>query len=172
MEAIIVIIIIASIINSLTSKKNKPGQNGKYEKTGQGKSSTGFHGVDEALDELKRHIEETAGVLTSGAGASSGSHASKKNLAPKQRGGTRPKHHKITADTSERTGNRIDERRDESRHAISLAARKAEIAESVAYWEENRLHMAAINNGFNEEMARQHREMHQGMEYHKVKHSK
>ncbi len=172
MEIIIAIIILSSLLGSLTKNKSQAGQgrSGQYEKSDQSRHQRS-EGVEDAWAQLKRRIEEASGATAGSERRISSpvrSDARKPSRAPRQRGGSSPAHRKITADTSEPTGNRIRERIDGARNTSSVAARKAEIAESIAYWEENRAYMRAINDDFNDFIDRQHRDMHQGMKHYKV----
>lgn len=172
MEIIIAIIILSSLFGSLTKNKNQAGQGraGRYERSDQGHSQRS-EGVEDAWAQLKRRIDEASGATAGSERRVNGpirSEARKVSRATSQRGGTTPRHRRVTADTSEPTENRFRDRAEESRISSSVAARKAEIAESIAYWEANRTHMRAINKDFNEFIERQHQELEQGIMDYKV----
>lgn len=168
MEIILAIIVLSGLLGSMNSNKNKAaqGRQRQYEKSDQSSGNNRSEGVEDAWGQLKRRIEEAAGgsaesVRRTSSYARSDAHNPSRSAG--ERGGSSPRHRRITADTGERKGNLIRERIDESRNATSVATRKAEIAESIAYWEANRAHMRAINKDFNDFIDHQHRKMHQGM---------
>lgn len=172
LEFIVVVIILSSILGSFTGKNTKTSSDARrsYDGANRKVAYTKSDNVEDTWNQLKQRIEEAAGLNKSPQRHTNSQRAAGRNQSTeiRKRGGVSPKHRKITADISRPTDNHLFDRGSQS----STLARKAEIAESIAYWEANRAHMQSINDDLNQFIDYQHAEMRNGMRQFKVNHNR